>query len=106
MKEIQNREGCGSALSPFIYVDSIYPSTFIKTNQGYQLPENLPAPLHEKTLEIMEKPKTPLASQTPNNPTKEFWLPHEIQDVHLDFASFPQLPLNLLLCICYKARYL
>jgi hypothetical protein len=61
----------------FIHLDSIHPSTFIKTNPRYQLPtENLLASLPEETLEIMEKPKTTLASQTPNNPTKEFWHPH------------------------------
>jgi hypothetical protein len=75
----------------FIRLDSIHPSTFMKTNQRYQLPlENLPTSLHEKTPETMEKPKTPLASPTPNyNPTKEFGHPHEIQDIYLDFASSP-----------------
>jgi hypothetical protein len=79
IKEIQNREGCGSALSMFIHLDSIHPSTFMKTNQGYQLPvKNLPASIHKKTPEIMEKPKTQLASQTPNNSTKEFWHPRHL----------------------------
>jgi hypothetical protein len=32
-----------------------------------------------------------LASPTPNNPTKEFVHLHEIQDIYLDFASFPQI---------------
>jgi hypothetical protein len=78
----------------------------MKTNQRYQLPlENLPTSLHEKTLETMEKPKTPLTSPIPNNPTKEFGNLHEIQDIYLDFASFPQFPPNPLLCICYKTRY-
>jgi hypothetical protein len=91
----------------FIHMDSIHPSTFMQTNQEYQLlAENLPSSLHANTPETIEKPKTPLASQTPNNPTKEFWHPHEIKDVYLDFASFPQLPPNLLLCMCYKARHL
>jgi hypothetical protein len=83
------------------------PINIYKKYQRYQLPaEYLPASLHEKTPDIMEKPKTPLASKTPNNPTKEFWHLHGIQDVFLDFASFPQLPPNLLLCMCYKARHL
>jgi len=82
------------------------PSTFMKTNQRYQLPaENLATSLHEKTPKTMENPqKTPLTSPTPNNPTKEFQHPRDIQDVCLDFASFPQLPPNPLLCMCYKAR--
>jgi hypothetical protein len=71
----------------------------MKTNQEYQLlAENLPASPHAKTPEIIQKPKTPLASLTPNNPTKEFWYLHEIQHVYLDFASFPQLlPLTFIM---------
>jgi hypothetical protein len=64
-----------------------------------------PTSFHEKTLKTMEKPKTPLASPTPNNPTKEFGHLHEIQDIYLHFASFPQSPHNPLLCIYYKTRY-
>ncbi len=71
----------------FIRRDSTHPSTFMKTNRSYQLPlENLPTSLHEKPVETMEKPKTPLASPIPNNPTKEFGHLHEIQDICLDFA--------------------
>jgi len=52
----------------------------------------------------MGNPKTPLASSTPNNPTKEFGHLHEIQNIYLDLASFPQFPPNPLF-ICYKMRY-
>jgi hypothetical protein len=89
-----------------ICLDSTHPINIYENKSKVQLlAENLTTSLHEKTPKTMEKPKkTPLASPTPNNPTKEFGHPHEIQDVYLDFASFPQLPPDPFLCMCYKAR--
>jgi hypothetical protein len=44
--------------------------------------------------------QNPLAPPTPNNLAKEFGHPYEIQNIYLDFASFPKLPPLIMYYAC------